>query len=1017
MGSHRIMNLTFHGFRHHGTQTIINGIIASRDGEDDIKDPEIREMIDDLKNMHAAQGGKTIENIESTEHKHDKDLPADEALEGIFVRLQEKNQEGDDDEVPKGIDEVTEEENARWKEYRHHQFVKRWGLLADSGTKDEEWWIPNPPVLEKDDPQYLCEMCRHVNFDVLFKTRGLPGNQIPGPSEIAVYAIEKLLRDDELNCAFCRLLRRKLDSDNLLSSKDPARFGSRPIRFQVLDEGPGYALRLDVAFEDDDMAPVVPRFVIQKVDVECQLPLLGQEVLERAALDQLKSWLHICEETHPPAVIQPLKPNMLELRVIDVEKGCVVELEYPIRYTCLSYVWGGAIQTLYTAETKERYEKPGGLFQPELKLPQTISDAMEVTRAIGLRYLWVDALCILQDNVEHKARNIADMGAIYSNATLCIVASTNTSPADGLPGVVLPRKTKQVIETVQGLRLAAAFHDPRKRLADVDSSTWDSRGWTYQEQQLPGRSVYFTESEMCLICPHLTFFEDTRPVLDLGYKPPAITDKTSLFANPHQLWMRIWGDPTQSNYINKAFQTDDGVVSIRGEDPNNPGEASTESAPIYDLRPVTNTNPTGSVKFSGNDTWDIYSKAVYSYTQRNLTWDSDAVNAFRGTEELIRQGSNTKFWYGMPEFAFDHALLWHPLEPLRRREQDGKTLFPSWSWAAWKGHSHYRGRGWHNSIYHGPVSVVNWLERLSLEDWIEFCKTQGLSGENLEQTKQDAAKSTHLLRAVDPHAIYKLAATDKLGWTAQMDKSKNKHYYTHDFYPGINFSYPICLPNQRIVELPDADGTLYFKAHSVPVQFCDMNATPFVQEPRQQSFIQIGLGDEERSVNFRPSWKRILYHKGYRAGFLTLHAPLEDMDLSSPEQYILVAVSRDARPRIAPPVEGWEIYRQIDPVRLQDDIWFRYKWGCGEAAAAAAREAIPPPNDVAPDGAKENENGDARWDQGRYDQRGFLIYELYNVLLLKDMGDGKSFERVGVGKIHYHAFHHASPTDRVVMLK
>lgn len=51
------------------------------------------------------------------------------------------------------------------------------------------------------------------------------------------------------------------------------------------------------------------------------------------------------------------------------------------------------------------------------------------------------------------------------------------------------------------------------------------------------------------------------------------------------------------------------------------------------------------------------------------------VNAFRGMENMIRQGSNAKFWFGLPEFAFDQSLLWYPCEPLQRRKHDGKALF------------------------------------------------------------------------------------------------------------------------------------------------------------------------------------------------------------------------------------------------------------------------------------------------------------------------------------------------------
>ena len=57
-------------------------------------------------------------------------------------------------------------------------------------------------------------------------------------------------------------------------------------------------------------------------------------------------------------------------------------------------------------------------------LPQTVKDAVETTRNLGIRYLWVDALCIIQDSPEDKLKEIAGMGAIYKNATVTIAVST-----------------------------------------------------------------------------------------------------------------------------------------------------------------------------------------------------------------------------------------------------------------------------------------------------------------------------------------------------------------------------------------------------------------------------------------------------------------------------------------------------------------------------------------------------------------------------------------------------------------
>src|SRR5205814_1743869 len=90
------------------------------------------------------------------------------------------------------------------------------------------------------------------------------------------------------------------------------------------------------------------------------------------------------------------------------------------------------------------------------------------------------------------------------------------------------------------------------------------------------------------------------------------------------------------------------------------------SAPIYQYRQIPDSDTNGVREIRGNNLWNIYRQAVDAYTCRDMTSDADAVAAFEGMARFICQGANTKFWYGMPAFAFDQALLWYPREPLQR---------------------------------------------------------------------------------------------------------------------------------------------------------------------------------------------------------------------------------------------------------------------------------------------------------------------------------------------------------------
>lgn len=64
-------------------------------------------------------------------------------------------------------------------------------------------------------------------------------------------------------------------------------------------------------------------------------------------------------------------------------------------------------------------------------LPRTLWDAVKTTRSLGLRYLWIDALCIVQNSVEGKEREMADIHQVFQNSYLTIVAANASSPEQG----------------------------------------------------------------------------------------------------------------------------------------------------------------------------------------------------------------------------------------------------------------------------------------------------------------------------------------------------------------------------------------------------------------------------------------------------------------------------------------------------------------------------------------------------------------------------------------------------------
>jgi hypothetical protein len=117
---------------------------------------------------------------------------------------------------------------------------------------------------------------------------------------------------------------------------------------------------------------------------------------------------------------------------------------------------------------------------------------------LGVQYLWVDSLCIMQDTVD-KHDQIQQMDKIYQEALLCIVAAAGRDANAGLPGVSKERDVRQRIIDVDGMTLANTVPD---LVTSIASTFWRSRGWCFQENVLSSRKLIFTADQTFYHCEH-----------------------------------------------------------------------------------------------------------------------------------------------------------------------------------------------------------------------------------------------------------------------------------------------------------------------------------------------------------------------------------------------------------------------------------------------------------------------------------------------------------------------------------
>ena len=151
--------------------------------------------------------------------------------------------------------------------------------------------------------------------------------------------------------------------------------------------------------------------------------------------------------------------EITNFRCIDTQNSCLVIPPANCRYAALSYVWG--VPTVFTTlrSNVKDLEIPHVFDKPEVlsTIPLTIRDAIRVMREIGMRYLWVDSLCIVQDDdPDEKIKHIKLMDVVYSAADLVIVAAGSENANAGIAGLDPgSRGSRQPIEEIfPGFRLA-----------------------------------------------------------------------------------------------------------------------------------------------------------------------------------------------------------------------------------------------------------------------------------------------------------------------------------------------------------------------------------------------------------------------------------------------------------------------------------------------------------------------------------------------------------------------------------
>jgi hypothetical protein len=172
-----------------------------------------------------------------------------------------------------------------------------------------------------------------------------------------------------------------------------------------------------------------------------------------------------------------------------------------IEYVALSYCWDGSQKYTTSRETFNEYTEQ----LPYEQLPQTILDAFTVTRNLGLEYIWIDALCIIQDDVEDVTREISKMRHVYENSQVTISAASAATVQDGFlrqEFVPLDLHKLPTLKDEPHRLLVASNGKDRCEVFSSKPLPVNDRGWTLQEIYFAPRILVFTGAASVLELPH-----------------------------------------------------------------------------------------------------------------------------------------------------------------------------------------------------------------------------------------------------------------------------------------------------------------------------------------------------------------------------------------------------------------------------------------------------------------------------------------------------------------------------------
>ncbi|KAN0117032.1 Heterokaryon incompatibility protein (HET) domain containing protein [Hyaloscypha variabilis] len=284
----------------------------------------------------------------------------------------------------------------------------------------------------------------------------------------------------------------------------------------------------------------------------------------------MKKWLYVCQNSHTKCeqnkpLDRQLPTRLIEVGDTDMDLRLCETLGLPqeLQYLTLSHCWGGKVFTTLTRENFEQFLS----HIPTESLSKTFRDAIEVTRRLGFKYLWIDSLCIIQGDEVDWTKEASRMEFVYLNSALNIAASAapdgdfgcfSTRIPDQLYGCkVLARDTRDVFDTavwdITIEDMTSLFHN----------EVLKTRAWAFQESLLAPKTISFTSRQLVWECISTRACETFPNSYDVGTVTyPSV--RTEYWDNPRRSISMKWSSLLMDYTEKKVTFDKDRLVALSG---------------------------------------------------------------------------------------------------------------------------------------------------------------------------------------------------------------------------------------------------------------------------------------------------------------------------------------------------------------------------------------------------------------------------------------------------------------------